>query len=94
MNIREATIADVPKMANLWLELMNYHRDHHLVFVAKDNAKELIEEDLKNRVENTKHRLFIAENEKELGGFISCSFRIVQNIMIYNRRGYIAETMV
>ena len=94
MNIREATIEDVPKMANLWLELMNYHKDHHLVFIAKENAKELIEEDLRNRVENTKSRLFIAEVEKELCGFISCSFRIVQHIMIYNRRGYIAETVV
>ena len=94
MNIREATIEDVPEMANLWLELMNYHKDHHLVFIAKENAKKLIEDDLRNRIENTESRLFIAETENELSGFISCSFRIVQHIMIYNRRGYIAETVV
>ena len=94
MKIREATIEDIPEMVELWFELMKYHSAHHPVFIAKDNAKELIEEDLRNRVENTSFRFFIAEAEGKLSGFISCSFRITQEVMIYHRRGYIAETVV
>jgi len=94
MNIREALIEDIPKMVKLWVELMNYHKDHHMVFIAKDNVEDLIGEDMMNRIENTKTRYFLAENEKDLCGFISCSFRIVQELMVYNRRGYIAETVV
>jgi len=94
MNIREATIEDVPKMVELWLELMNFHKDHHLVFLAKENAEPLIEEDIQIRIENPKCCFFLAFFEDQLAGFISCSVRIVQNIMVYNKRGYVAETVV
>ncbi len=94
MKIREAKIEDVPRMVELWFELMHYHAAHHLVFLARDNTKELIEEDLRNRIENTNCRFFIAEIDDKLCGFISCSFRITQEMMIYHRRGYISETVV
>ena len=29
-----------------------------------------------------------------MAGFISCSFRITQEVMIYNKRGYVSETVV
>ncbi len=94
MKIRKATIDDIPQMAELWMELMNYHADHHLVFRAKDNAKELVQEDLKKRIEQPGCIFFLLFIEELLAGFISCSFRVTQQVMIYNKRGYVAETVV
>jgi ribosomal protein S18 acetylase RimI-like enzyme len=94
MKIREATIDDVPQMRKLWYELMNYHAEHHMVFRAKEDAEKLIEEDLKSRIEGPDFRFFIYEIEDRIVGYIATSYRITQKAMIYNKRGYIADTVV
>jgi ribosomal protein S18 acetylase RimI-like enzyme len=94
MKIREATIEDVPQMIELWYELMNHHAEHHLVFQAKEGARKQIEEDLKARIEGSEFRFFICEIEEKTVGYIATSYRITQKAMIYNRRGYIADTVV
>ena len=94
MEIRKAVLDDIPEMVNLWYELMAYHRNHHLAFVAKENNEELLSKDFQERIENPKCCFFLAILNDQLAGFISCSIRIVQNVMIYNKRGYVAETVV
>lgn len=94
MKIRVATSEDIPQMVNLWYELMNYHREHHFAFVAKENNEELLSKDFQERIENPKCCFFLAILNDQVAGFISCSIRIVQNVMVYNKRGYVAETVV
>ena len=94
MKIRVATIEDIPQMSKLWFELMNYHRDHHQVFVAKENAEDFINDEFEKRMAIPECCFFLAIIEGQLAGFISCSIRKVQNVMIYNKRGYVAETVV
>jgi len=94
MQIREATVEDVPQMLRLWYELMHLHREHHLVLQVKDGVEKLIAESLIARIEDTASRFFVCESEGQIAGFIATNFRITQEAMIYNRRGYIAETVV
>lgn len=94
MKIRQATIQDVPQMLQLWFELMYHHADHHLVFQVKEGAEKLIEEGLRTKIEDPGFRYFICEIEDEIAGFITTSYRVTQEAMMYNRRGYIAETIV
>ena len=94
MKIRVATIEDIPQMVALWYQLMNVHKDHHLAFVAKENGSELVAEEIKNRIETPNCCFFLAIVEDQVAGFISCSVRKAQKVMIYNKRGYVAETVV
>lgn len=94
MRIRQATIEDAPQMLQLWYELMYHHADHHFVFQVKEGAEKLIEESLKAKIEDPVFRYFICEIDGAIAGFITTSYRVTQEAMIYNRRGYIAETIV
>ena len=94
MKFRLATIEDVPKMLELWYELMYYHADHHPAFRVSDGAEKLIEDGFKTRMKDARFRYFICEIDDEIAGFITSNFRVTHEAMIYKKKGYIAETVV
>jgi len=94
LKIREATISDIPKMTELWAEIMKYHEGDNPYFVLIENYKELVPPMLEKRLNNSNEHVFLYEENTDLAGMIMLRTEDLPPILPFKKRGYIAETIV
>lgn len=95
LQIRTAGNNDLDQLVDLWLQLMDYHKDQARVFkINPGNQRPGISKILKTKLENKSTRIFVALVKSEMAGFIICSYNQGSPAFELNRKGYIAETLV
>lgn len=94
MTIRTATRPDLDNLYQIWRELMDEHQAYHPIFGYYPLAEAELKRVLLQRLQEPYTRFFVVENEQGLMGLLVAMYQIGNNGMHYNRRGYIAETMV
>ncbi|WP_139920199.1 GNAT family N-acetyltransferase [Hymenobacter sp. DG01] len=94
MIIRTATRPDLDALYAIWCELMDSHEAYHPIFGYYRQAEAELRRVLLQRLQEPYTRFFIAENAEGLMGLLVAMYQIGNNGMHYNRRGYIAETIV
>jgi ribosomal protein S18 acetylase RimI-like enzyme len=94
MIIREATLNDVDGLVPLWLELMHYHAPISYVFEVSEGHAVLARKDVQDMVENKHVKFFVAEENGDLLGYVTCSVLDRSSAMRYTRRGQIEGAYV
>ena len=89
MIIREATSKDVDGLIPLWLELMEYHAPISFVFEVSEAYALLARKDVQDAVENKHMRFFVAEENGELLGYVTCAILTRPSAMKFTKRGQI-----
>ncbi|GAB3288937.1 GNAT family N-acetyltransferase [Hymenobacter tenuis] len=94
MIIRTATRSDLDSLYLIWCELMDLHEAYHPVFGYHRQAETELKRSLLQRLQEPYTRFFVIEKEGGLAGLLVAMYQIGNNGMHFNRRGYIAETIV
>ncbi|MBX0292952.1 GNAT family N-acetyltransferase [Hymenobacter sp. HSC-4F20] len=94
MTIRTATRPDLDNLYSIWTELMDEHQTYHPIFGYHRLAEAELKRVLLQRLQEPYTRFFIVESSEGLAGLLVAMYQIGNNGMHFNRRGYIAETIV
>lgn len=94
MIIREATLKDVDGLVPLWLELMDYHAPISFVFEVSEGYALLARKDVLDTIENKHMKFFVAEENGELLGYVTCAILTRPSAMKLTKRGQIEGAYV
>ena len=91
---REATTDDLQALVTLWMELMDYHRDHNKVFLLVKDPEKPAFDYLRSRLESEQSKIFVCLINTDVVGMLIASIAVVPELFIFNKTGYIGETIV
>lgn len=94
IEIRRATQSDLPKVQQLWLEMMEYHLSLDPRFELAHDSKEAYLEYLHSIIDNYDYAIFIAEADGEVTGYTIGLILTNPAVFSLARYGFIAEMMV
>ena len=92
--IRQATIDDSIRITPLWINSMEFHSDHHIIFKTAVGFKEKITDDIKHLINNPEVKLFVAEQDNEIAGFSLTTISTRPIVFEKRKRGYIGDSYV
>jgi ribosomal protein S18 acetylase RimI-like enzyme len=92
--IRRALIHDVRLLAVLWREMMEFHRRLDPAFEFGPDAQASIERHLAETIRSAGGRIFVAEAEGRLIGYVLCEIQERKPIYPAGRYGFISDLAV
>ena len=72
MDIREATIDDVPKILPVWREFMEFHAQRDGYFAICEGAEEAFASYVRENIEKDDSCVFVAQENDEIVGYCQC----------------------
>lgn len=94
MNFRSAKESDLDKLCELWFELINYHASFKGNFELSSNPNEFVRKSISTRLKAANTNILVCEIGTEVVGMIISSYFEPFPALVYDKRGYIAETVV
>jgi ribosomal protein S18 acetylase RimI-like enzyme len=94
MHIREAHSDDVEGLVELWIELMDFHRDRDPFFSRSDDAHDRFGEFIKTKMESDEAVVLVAEQDGSLIGFSMAMVRDYPPVFETVRHGFIQDVIV
>ena len=94
MIIRRAQSGDIPNLANLWIEFMDFHSDLDSSFVRSDDAANNWANYITSKLLENDIRIFVAESENTLVGYVVASIHEYPPIITLRRYGFITDIAV
>lgn len=92
--IRKASKSELDQIFQLWLELMDEHRDRHIQFRYNHDETPLIKKVLEERFDAPGKCFMVLEEKGEIIGFSSLAVSENRPGFPFKKEGYIAETIV
>lgn len=92
--IREAHRRDLPSLAALWQEMMDYHRTYDLRFRFSPNAPREVERHLLETLKSRAARIFVAEAEGKVIGYIVGEVHARRPIYPVGTYGFVSDICV
>jgi ribosomal protein S18 acetylase RimI-like enzyme len=94
MEIRPATIQDIPQIALLWQELSQMHAAMEPIWQLEQNAVERHEEHLKVMMAKDSYIIIVAEKQNKIVGFSTLSLGKRPDVFLKKLSGSIQDTCV
>ncbi len=91
---RLAEALDIEELLILWETLMTEHQEHHFVFHLTPSYQDIIRNNLLNRLADPHIWIWLAEIDGQVAGMLISRLQTALSAYVYNKRGYIAETVV
>lgn len=92
--IREAHRRDLPSLGALWQEMMDYHRTYDLRFRFSPNAPREVERHLLETLKSRAARIFVAEAEGKVIGYIVGEVHARRPIYPVGTYGFVSDICV
>jgi ribosomal protein S18 acetylase RimI-like enzyme len=94
--IRLATTGDAQRIGELWLEMVQYHKQFDaIMFQASGNGAEFYERSILSRLSDPQTRILIAEVEGEVVGYVlGMLVNITPEMFVPIRSGFLADISV
>jgi GNAT superfamily N-acetyltransferase len=86
VTIRKATAEDIPSVLKLWTKLMEFHRDLSENFEPADDAENVWESYVRNKLDEQDFFLIVAEVGDKIIGY--CSAYIQSNTPVFRIKKY------
>lgn len=94
MQIREAHSDDIEGLVELWIELMDFHRDRDPFFSRSADAHDRFAEFVKAKMEAKEAVVLVAEQDGSLIGFSMAMVRDYPPVFEAGRHGFIQDVIV
>jgi len=94
--IRLAQYDDTQRIGELWLEMVNYHRQFDdLIFNASEHGAEFYQQSIANRLSDPNTRILVAEEDGEVVGYVLGMIAdIMAEAFMPIRSGFLADIYV
>jgi ribosomal protein S18 acetylase RimI-like enzyme len=96
MMIRPAREADLDAIGNLWLELVQYHRDldDNMPIPAQDGSWRYVER-IRHSLDSTHYKIYVAEIDQKIVGYVlGMIVDLVPEMFLEERAGMVADICV
>jgi ribosomal protein S18 acetylase RimI-like enzyme len=94
MVIREASLADLPQMRELWDEFMAFHEDLDPIWVRKPGAVDTWVEFISGLISEEDSLVLVAEEDSLLAGQMVAKMQDTPPVFIIEQYGFIQEVVV
>ncbi len=92
--IRIANTQDIPQLKDLLIKLLMHHQQFHLLYKVDVEYQEEIAHFFSDVFANDHYRIYVADIENKLGGFIMCSNHIRPKYFTIKNKGRIDSIYV
>lgn len=92
--VRPAKVSDAENLANLSWEMMQFHSQFDEIYRAKRNARKMAKEWFEKQPFSAREKLFVAEREGELIGYIDLAIRERESCYKIEKWGYIGDLYI
>ena len=94
VGVREAVPADVERLIELWIELMDFHRDRDPFFARSPDAYDRFAEFITSKMDADDAVVLVAEEDRSLLGFSMAMVRDYPPVFETTRHGFIQDVIV
>ncbi len=94
MKIREAELSDLTEIGDLWIELMDYHKELDTFFTRSPQGAELFKEYLSKQLESEQTAIFVAVGSAKLVGYTVVNISEYPPVFQKSRYGIISDLAV
>jgi ribosomal protein S18 acetylase RimI-like enzyme len=94
MRIRKAKHSDVDRVTALWCEFMDFHAGYDPCFTRRKGSVEIFKKYLHEQISSRKALLLVAEDHKDLIGYLLAKIEERPPVFELRRIGFISDTAV
>ena len=92
--VRKATLSDIYDIRDLWISMMDYHKEFDNRFTIVARGPERFLEYCKNIIKNSSYHVLVAEVDNTVVGYVISAIFENPEIFILSRYGFLAEMSV
>lgn len=94
MRVRPATLSEVPRLVELWVELMDFHTELDSRFRRSPGAEQRWEEYVRGLFEKPSYRVLVGILDDQIAGYLVAAILEYPPIKTVERYGFIQEVAV
>ncbi len=94
MNIREATIADVPGLVPVWREMMDFHAERDVFWKTREGAEDAFSKYVSENIKKDEALVLVAQNNEKIVAYCQCLIVEYPPVLITKQYGNIVDLAV